>query len=127
MSTDQKQDQQIRLNVNADNMNTYYANAFQTHSTPEEILLSFGINQTLPSQEEGVTADMILQFTNRIIMNHYTAKRLTLSLLQSVREHEERFGVIELDVAKRLQESTEEAAPAIEAKPSGKQQVKGSK
>ena len=96
------ENQQIRLNVNADQMKTSYANAFQTHSTPEELLLSFGINQTLPSQEEGVTADMILQFTDRIIMNHYTAKRLTLSLLQSVREHEERFGVIELDVSKRL-------------------------
>ena len=99
--------QQIRLNVNADQMKTSYANAFQTHSTPEELLLSFGINQTLPSQEEGVTADMILQFTDRIIMNHYTAKRLTLSLLQSVREHEERFGVIELDVAKRLKPKSE--------------------
>ena len=96
------ENQQIRLNVNADQMKTSYANAFQTHSTPEELLLFFGINQTLPSQEEGVTADMILQFTDRIIMNHYTAKRLTLSLLQSVREHEERFGVIELDVSKRL-------------------------
>ncbi len=97
-----KENQQIRLNVNADQMQTSYANAFQTHSTPEEILISFGINQTLPSQEEGVTADMILQFSNRIIMNHYTAKRLTLSLLQSMREHEERFGVIELDVSKRI-------------------------
>lgn len=94
--------QQVRLNVNADQMKTSYANAFQTHSTPEELLVSFGINQTLPSQEEGVTADMILQFTDRIIMNHFTAKRLALSLLQSVREHEERFGVIELDVSKRL-------------------------
>ncbi len=103
----QKNDnQQIRLNVNADNMKTAYANAFQTHSTPEELLISFGINQTLPSQEENVAADMILQFTNRIIMNHYTAKRLTLSLLQSVREHEERFGVIELDVSKRTLEFT---------------------
>ena len=97
--------QQIRLNVNADKMNTHYANAFQTHSTPEELLISFGVNQTLPSQEEGVTADMILQFTDRIIMNHFTAKRLLLSLLQSVREHEERFGVIELDVSKRLQQA----------------------
>jgi hypothetical protein len=91
--------------VNADKMNTHYANAFQTHSTPEELLISFGVNQTLPSQEEGVTADMILQFTDRIIMNHFTAKRLLLSLLQSVREHEERFGVIELDVSKRLQQA----------------------
>ncbi len=105
------ENQQIRLNVNADKMETFYANAFQTHSTPEEILVSFGINQTLPSQEEGVTADMILQFTNRIIMNHYTAKRLTLSLMQSVREHEERFGTIELDVAKRIQEQNDEAKP----------------
>ncbi len=102
MSQQNEQNQQIRLNVNADQMQTSYANAFQTHSTPEEILVSFGINQTLPSQEEGVTADMILQFSNRIIMNHYTAKRLTLSLLQSIREHEERFGVIELDVSKRI-------------------------
>ncbi|MDD3311114.1 DUF3467 domain-containing protein [Pseudodesulfovibrio sp.] len=101
----ENENQQIRLNVNADKMNTVYANAFQTHSTPEELLLSFGINQTLPSQEEGVAADMILQFTDRIIMNHYTAKRLTLSLLQSVREHEERFGVIELDVSKRLHQT----------------------
>lgn len=97
--------QQVRLNVNADNMKTVYANAFQTHSTPEEVLLSFGINQTLPSQEAGVSADMILQFNDRVILNHYTAKRLALSLLQSVREHEERFGVIELDVAKRLKAS----------------------
>ncbi len=109
MSADKNKDkekdkaaQQVRLNVNAENLKTSYANAFQTHSTPEEMLLSFGINQTLPSQEEGVTADMILQFTNRIIMNHYTAKRLALSLLQSVREHEDRFGALELDVSKRL-------------------------
>ncbi len=97
--------QQVRLNVNADNMKTVYANAFQTHSTPEEVLLSFGINQTLPSQEAGVSADMILQFNDRVILNRYTAKRLALSLLQSVREHEERFGIIELDVAKRLKAS----------------------
>ena len=94
--------QQIRLNVNADQMRTSYANAFQTHSTPEELLLSLGINQTLPSKVEGVAAEMILQFTDRIIMNHYTAKRLALSLLQSVTEHEKRFGTIELDVSKRL-------------------------
>ncbi len=99
-----EKDQQIRLNVNADKMNTSYTNAFQTHVTPEEIILSFGINQTVSSQEEGVSADMILQLTDRIIMNHYTAKRLALSLLQCVREHEERFGVIELDASKRLQD-----------------------
>lgn len=109
------ENQQIRLNVNADQMKTSYANAFQTHSTPEELLLSFGVNQTLPSQEEGVAADMILQFTDRIIMNHYTAKRLALSLLQSVREHEERFGQIELDVAKRLQTPAEPQASETDA------------
>ena len=98
--------QQIRLNVNADQMRTSYANAFQTHSTPEELLLSLGINQTLPSKAEGVAAEMILQFTDRIIMNHYTAKRLALSLLQSVQAHEERFGSIELDVSKRLKPAT---------------------
>lgn len=94
--------QQVRLNVNADKMQTIYANAFQTHSTPEEVLVSFGINQTLPSKEEGVSATMTLELNNRVILNHFTAKRLAMSLLQTVREYEERFGVIELDVSKRL-------------------------
>ncbi len=98
----QEKEQQIRVNVNTDKMDTSYANAFQTHSTAEEILISFGISQTVPSKEEGVSADMLMQFTDRIILNYYTAKRLTMSLLQSVREHEERFGIIELDTAKRL-------------------------
>ncbi|MFI3271174.1 MAG: DUF3467 domain-containing protein [Pseudomonadota bacterium] len=94
--------QQVRLNVNADSMKTSYANAFQTHTTPEEILLCFGVNQTTPSQEEGVSATMSLQLNDRVIMNYYTAKRLAMSLLQVVRDHEERFGVIELDTNKRL-------------------------
>ena len=52
-----------------------------------------------------------------LCMNHYTAKRLTLSLLQSVREHEERFGVIELDVSKRLlQPQAEDGNDNTEAK-----------
>lgn len=97
--------QQIRLNVNADKMKTVYANAFQTHSTPEEVLLSFGVNHTTPSKEDGVSATMTLEFSDRVILNHFTAKRLALSLLQTVREHEERFGAIELDVAKRLKAS----------------------
>ncbi len=96
------ENQQIRLNVNSDKIETSYANAFQMHSTPEEIFITFGINQTVPSQEEGVSADMILQLSNRIIMNPYTAKRLAISISQSVREHEERFGTLELDAGKRV-------------------------
>ncbi len=106
--------QQVRLNVNTTEMKTSYANVFQSNSSPEEVFISFGINQTVPSQEEGVAADMMLHFSNRIVMNYYTAKRLAFSLMQSVREHEERFGVAELDVSKRAinkesEESEDEA------------------
>ncbi len=94
--------QQVRLNVNTSEMKTNYANVFQSNSSPEEVFISFGVNHTVPSQEEGVAAEMMLQFSNRMIMNYYTAKRLAFSILQIVREHEERFGVVELDVAKRV-------------------------
>jgi hypothetical protein len=34
-------------------------------------------------------------------MNYYSAKRLAITLSQLIRRHEEQFGELELDVAKR--------------------------
>jgi hypothetical protein len=46
--------------------------------------------------------EIILQITDRNILNYYSAKRLALTLGQLVRRHEERFGELELDDNKRV-------------------------
>ena len=36
-----------------------------------------------------------------MILNYYTTKRLAITLSQLIRRHEDQFGELELDVAKR--------------------------
>ena len=43
----------------------------------------------------------MFQVNERIVLNYFSAKRLAITLSQLVRRHEEQFGEIELDVAKR--------------------------
>ncbi len=99
----QENQQQFRVNFNTEKMQTNYANAFQTNATAEEVLISFGINHPIPAQDNTKPAELIVEFSNRIVMNPFTAKRLAMSLLQTIQEHEERFGLIEIDPAKRVQ------------------------
>ncbi|MEW6664098.1 MAG: DUF3467 domain-containing protein [Thermodesulfobacteriota bacterium] len=61
--------------------------------TREEIALVFG---TVPGQEEGRQKDMI-DFTDRIVLNPFVAKRLALSLDRAIRHYESRYGPIEVE------------------------------
>ena len=78
------EEQQVRLNVHTEKMGTSYANAFQVRYSQDDVLVSFGVS---------VTADML----ERIAMTPRTAKRLTLTLIQSLREYEARFGEIAVE------------------------------
>jgi len=97
--------QQVRLRVDERNMKTGYANAFRTNGTAEEIMLDFGVNlmnpAAQPKQGEQAQPEIVFQVNDRVIMNYYSAKRLALALGQLIRRHEEQFGTLELDVAKR--------------------------
>jgi hypothetical protein len=42
----------------------------------------------------------------RIVTNYYTAKRLLYALQMSIQRHEATFGMLEIDVQKRVQPST---------------------
>ena len=44
---------------------------------------------------------ILFKINDRVIMNYYSAKRLAITLSQLIRRHEEQFGELELDVAKR--------------------------
>jgi hypothetical protein len=93
---------QVRLRVDEREMETTYANAFRTNGTAEEVILDLGLNLLRPSGPQSQEPPEILfQAGERIVMNWYSAKRLAITLSQLVRRHEQQFGELELDVARR--------------------------
>ena len=96
---------QMRLNVHTDKMHTSYANAFQVRYSLDDVLIAFGVSLTDASPEPGVGGVITADMLERLAMTPRTAKRLTLTLIQSLREYESRFGEI----------AVEEQAPAEKA------------
>ncbi|MEI7834914.1 MAG: DUF3467 domain-containing protein [Planctomycetota bacterium] len=92
---------QVRIHMDERDMKTSYANAFRTNSTPDEVLLDFGFNLPMPPAAADAQAEILFKLDCRVVMNYYSAKRLALTLTQMIRRHEEQFGELELDPAKR--------------------------
>ena len=92
----QEQPQQVQLDDTA--AVSSYANFCRVTGTPEELIVDFGLN----TQPVGVPEKPIA-VNQRIILNHFTAKRLLAALSMSVQRHEAAFGVLETDVRKRVQ------------------------
>jgi hypothetical protein len=93
--------QQVRLRIDERNLTSAYANAFRTNGTAEEVILDFGLNLAVPSQDQGGQPEILFQVNDRIVLKYFSAKRLALTLGQIIRRHEEQFGELQLDVAKR--------------------------
>ncbi|MFM9965058.1 MAG: DUF3467 domain-containing protein [Planctomycetaceae bacterium] len=74
-----------------------YANFCRVSSTPEELILDLGLNPN-PFAQGSVTVNV----GQRIIMNHFTAKRLLQALAVTLQRHEQAFGTLETDVMRRL-------------------------
>ncbi|MHA3773555.1 DUF3467 domain-containing protein [Verrucomicrobiota bacterium sgz303538] len=82
------------------NLKTSYANVCRIAQTPNEVIIDFGMNPNF----FGTILDEPLKLDNRVIMSHDAAKRLCLHLTATLQNFEARYGVIELDVAKRLKQ-----------------------
>jgi len=93
--------QQVAIRIDERNMSSCYSNAFRTNGTAEEVMLDFGLNLVRPPAQPQAQPEILFQVSNRVILNYYSAKRLALALGQLIRRHEEQFGQLELDVAKR--------------------------
>jgi hypothetical protein len=94
----------VRLRINQKDMVTNYANSFRPVTSADEVLIDFGINQTIAVNEpekNGPKAEIIFDVSDRIIMNYSTAKRLTIALNQVITNYEKEFGEINLNVAYR--------------------------
>lgn len=79
------------------NANAGYANFCRVSSTPEELILDLGLNPT-----PYATGKVDVKVNQRIILNHFTAKRLWSALSMALQRHEQAFGVLETDVRKRV-------------------------
>ncbi len=93
-----QQEPQQTLTVDDSGVTTHYANFCRISSTPEELILDLGLN---PSPMSPGKANVAI--TERIILNHYTAKRLLSALAATLHQHERVFGTLETDVRRRLQ------------------------
>jgi hypothetical protein len=89
-----QQGSEIKLNWDSTQMKTSYANVCNVSSTREEVTLLFGTNQTWQTGQKELTINL----TDRIILNAYAAKRLSLLLNNIVKEYETRFGELNLDL-----------------------------
>lgn len=100
-----EQTRQVRLRMDERNKTTHYANAFRTSASAEEVIVDFGLNQTVPGRPEKdgkqPTPEILFEINSRLVMNFYTAKRLALTLGQIVHHHEQQFGELKINPAER--------------------------
>ncbi len=75
-------------------MATHFANVVNVQGTREQIDLFFGTNRTWNvTPESGVTVEL----SNRLILTPLAAKRLASVLNNVLREHEARYGALNLE------------------------------
>jgi len=74
-------------------MTSTYANVCNVSSTREEVTLLFGTNQSWHMGQQELT----VQLSNRVILNPFAAKRLTILLGNIMREYEARFGALPVE------------------------------
>ena len=88
---------QQQITINDEEVTAGYANFCRVSSTPEELILDLGLNPT-PFASGEVTVNL----SQRVIMNHITAKRMLGLLSATLQRHEQTFGVVETDVRRRV-------------------------
>jgi hypothetical protein len=81
-------------------LNSTYSNICRIAQTPDEVVIDFGTNLNFYGQ----IVDELPRLDQRIIMTHQTAKRLSLYLANTIAAYEQKYGVVELDVAKRVKQ-----------------------
>ena len=94
-----EEQQQVTQQVTVDDehVSAGYANFCRVSSSPEELILDLGLNP-----QPYATGPVTVSVQQRIILNHYTAKRLLSALSMALQRHEQAFGVLETDVRKRV-------------------------
>ncbi len=93
-----EQEGQVRIELDDSGVDGLYSNLCRVSSTPEEVILDLALNPNpmgAPVQK--------VRVSQRVILNHFTAKRLAALLTATVQRHEQVFGRLETDIRKRVQ------------------------
>ncbi len=84
---------QVKIKWDDSNIRSVYANVCNVAATKEEFVLLFGMNQAWnPGRKE-----LTVQLSDRIVMNPFAAKRLANLLNNVIRDHETRFGTLDVE------------------------------
>lgn len=86
-----------QVEVDVSKTTSDYANFCRLSGAPEELLIDFGLNPDPTS-----IATLPIAISQRIVTSWHTAKRLLHVLQLTVNRHEAAFGVVEIDVRKRV-------------------------
>lgn len=90
-------DAQQSLPIDMSEVQTTYTNFVRVTSTPEEMLLDFGLNV-----QNDKSKKTPIEVKQRVVMNYYSAKRMAMAVQIAIERHEKAFGPIETDVRKRM-------------------------
>lgn len=82
-----------------------YANACRIFATPNEVVLDFAMNLNA----FGPLVDEEARIVSRVVTSYDGAKRLWAHLTQTLQAYEQKYGPIELDIAKRLKKPDAQA------------------
>jgi hypothetical protein len=88
-------ERQVQLRIDESRLTQCYANTIRTTTTGDEVVLDFGMNMPMPSQDNQPV--MLFAVGSRVVLNWRSAKRLAISLGQVIRQFEERNGEIPLN------------------------------
>jgi hypothetical protein len=93
-----------QVSIDETAMKTTYVNFFRVTGNPDEVILDLGFYSQIatPGGTEPV------KITDRAVMNFYTAKKFQLTLQEIVKRHEDAFGELQTDPAKRLRPRKED-------------------
>lgn len=100
---------QTRIIRDSSNMRSAYANMANVASGREEIVLMFGTTQARHAAQSEVN----VQLSDRITLNPFAAKRLSILLNNALRDYETRYGPLQL-------ESRRPESPTIQIQPFSK-------
>jgi hypothetical protein len=89
---------QSEIFLNDKDAHTAYSNFARVTATPEEVIIDFALNPN-----PFVQGKHEVKITQRLIVNFFTAKRLSHALAATLQRIEASFGPIELDVQRRAQ------------------------
>lgn len=77
-----------RIEWDVSKLRSVYANVCSVSSTPEEVVMLFGLNQTWDRGQQVVT----VRLSDRIVFSPTAGKRMALTLRRVIEEYEKRWG-----------------------------------